>query len=471
MKTLLIVITLCCFSLMSIGQTETMKQLLTKDKIWSTGYSLLGNFSNSEYFKVWKDSIVGDKTYSFVVNSTDEFHEHWDTLNYYLFREEEDKVYFENYLYYDFTMQVGDTINFGFDMVVDSIKWQPILNGEIRKHWYLSTPNNPYNQVVWIEGIGSLGGLMDPTGGAYMGGGGTDLLCVYENGEQIYQSPYYDGCYVKLEEDSILPLFTKDKTWSVGYFGEFFPAETSGGWSEYLSVQRDTIIDGKTTWFLKIHKSGEEEGSTISNGTSFTTDGNKVYFENTTLYYDFGMLLGDSIDYGVGNILVLDSIRKLPVFSGELRRYYYLSYFSNHKYRWTETWIEGIGSTNGLLMPLIPADYAGGTETLLCVHENGQQVYQNPEYSSCYVNTVSSPLVEAQQQVINIFSPEKGMIKLQLKTEVKGSLILNSIDGKKLISRKITNSETNFRSPASGILLYRFVSNAGEVQTGKVMIK
>jgi hypothetical protein len=47
------------------------------------------------------------------------------------------------------------------------------------------------------------------------------------------------------------------------------------------------------------------------------------------------------------------------------------------------TWIENIGSLNGLFYPcnvLAP----GGFRTLLCYHQNNELIYKNPAYSECY---------------------------------------------------------------------------------------
>ncbi len=51
----------------------------------------------------------------------------------------------------------------------------------------------------------------------------------------------------------------------------------------------------------------------------------------------------------------------------------------------TESWIEGIGSTDGLFFPganLFSIEF--DNPNLLCVHVNDTLVYQNPTYQNCY---------------------------------------------------------------------------------------
>ena len=461
MKTLITAIAVFCFSFALYGQTETIKPLLTKDKIWSTGYSLLGDFSNSEYFKVWKDSIVDNKTYSFIINSIDEFHENWDTLSYYLFMEQENKVYFENYLYYDFTMQVGDTINFGFDLVVDSVIWQPILNGENRKHWYLSTPDNKYNHVVWVEGIGSLGGLIDPTGGANMVGGGTDLLCVHENGEQIYQSPYYDGCYVKLKEDSILPLLTKGKTWSVAQFSTgSIPYKIESCYT--LKTDTDTIIYEKTYLKLLISYDAEQ-----SNWTSYhkylCQENEKVYYYDLSakkeyLLYDFGLSEKDSFKIEPhGFYINVDSIR-----TNNSKKYFYLS-----KNTQQTVWIEDIGCLDGLFLNSGNVG-VGEYSTLLCCKSDDEMLYDNPEYNVCFIKTSTETLPMLNEKLIGITTSKEGVL---IETSAKGHLSIYTLDGRLVLKQQIEQPETTLCPPETGVLLYRFTTTKGEVQTGKVLVE
>ena len=124
-------------------------------------------------------------------------------------RETEDRKVFsrrpstsDEQLMYDFSMEVGDTIcmcDYGFYeccMVVIE-KGETIVNGEPRQQIVLEYPWGNGEGEVWIEGIGSLYGIID-SGSLFLTGGSTNLLCYYEDGDLIWQNttPGYDECYI-----------------------------------------------------------------------------------------------------------------------------------------------------------------------------------------------------------------------------------------------------------------------------------
>ena len=101
---------------------------------------------------------------------------------------------------YDFSMEVGDTItmngngfypNWMFVIETNEI----LVGGEPRQQIVLEYPWG--EQEVWIEGIGSLYGIID-SGSRFLDGGSTDLLCYYEDGDLIWQNttPGYNECYI-----------------------------------------------------------------------------------------------------------------------------------------------------------------------------------------------------------------------------------------------------------------------------------
>jgi len=103
-----------------------------------------------------------------------------------------------DYLLYDFSMEVGDSIdmknpitpfpeNAGY-YKVDSIIPRPLVDGNDYNHFYLSpTPSNTVgkNNAEWIEGAGSLSIVTAPGGDPDIDGVGR-LACVFKNGESFY---------------------------------------------------------------------------------------------------------------------------------------------------------------------------------------------------------------------------------------------------------------------------------------------
>ena len=152
----------------------------------------------TQTYKLTGDTIISEQTYKKVYLSEEEIPTNWEYEG--GIREEEEKVwYFSKYgngetIIYDFTIEVGDTITYlPQPLVVDSINYREI-NGEDRKHFYLSYLEIPYTEF-WIEGIGSNYGILSSGGGMGIGGW-TWFLCMSENGELIYMNPNYNSCHL-----------------------------------------------------------------------------------------------------------------------------------------------------------------------------------------------------------------------------------------------------------------------------------
>lgn len=97
----------------------------------------------------------------------------------------------EDGLLYDFSLQVGDSIDLGSGyLYVDSIN---LIDNKYRT-LYLGEPGWE-GQLIWSEGIGSLAGILQnrSTPGLY-GMGQTELNCLYQNDELLYQS-YWASLY------------------------------------------------------------------------------------------------------------------------------------------------------------------------------------------------------------------------------------------------------------------------------------
>lgn len=129
----------------------------------------------------------------------------------FLLREEitEKKLYFlrirpggglEEHLLYDFTLEVGDTINMtnpitpfpqdGGYFRLDSIIPRPLVDGQDYDYFYFSpTPSNPVStdNAVWVEGAGSLSLINAPGGFPNLNGVGA-LSCYFKNTEVFYSN-------------------------------------------------------------------------------------------------------------------------------------------------------------------------------------------------------------------------------------------------------------------------------------------
>lgn len=81
---------------------------------------------------------------------------------------------------FDFSLNAGDTLSsLGVSYVIDSVKTVTLLNGEIRKKWFVQSSNNAY----YIEGIGGSEGVSHSFG---VGLGFWEIpMCVTENNLSI----------------------------------------------------------------------------------------------------------------------------------------------------------------------------------------------------------------------------------------------------------------------------------------------
>lgn len=197
--------------------------LLVPDKIWAQGADIPWAEVPGLYFgqfdKIGSDTIVdGIKWYKYYVSREE------NPVNYQLYgflHEDSAKIYFrwknstgnaistDGYprLLYDFTLEVGDEIQLQpwqseewlpyHVYTVDSIKYLPAYYSQrIRKHMYLSPKLTGAGYVVWIEGIGSIYGLMNNESIYGQVGAATIVLCCKENGQQIFQNTEYNTCYL-----------------------------------------------------------------------------------------------------------------------------------------------------------------------------------------------------------------------------------------------------------------------------------
>jgi hypothetical protein len=200
MRTLLLFIVL----VPSISYSQVNNQIVDSTKIWSVVYSefAFGAYKQTTHnFKFQDDTIVNGLLYKKIYESLDSIKQSWKMTNN-LIRENDGSVYLlsrnEEVLLYDFNLKAGDSIvlnnMFGesYKWIVDSVDSVRILGIDLKRislhhiHGYLSD--------VWIEGLGSLLGILNS--GNFAFDFSTELLCVAQENSSIYNNPDFAGCYV-----------------------------------------------------------------------------------------------------------------------------------------------------------------------------------------------------------------------------------------------------------------------------------
>lgn len=164
-------------------------------------------------YKFGNSVILNGKCYTEMLISKIDMPENWNIAGY--LREDGSGLsYFlstvtaEEVLLYNFSLETKDTVelkSIGYGQccvsitTVDSVKTVN-YNGVNRKTLYVSstinTENNPHKtQSVWIEGIGSLWGVLQPVNCMYVGGYHY-LLCSSIDDRIIYKNPNESSCII-----------------------------------------------------------------------------------------------------------------------------------------------------------------------------------------------------------------------------------------------------------------------------------
>jgi hypothetical protein len=195
MKKHLLILTISIFSLFANGQN-----FVNPANQWNVSGSENFGGTHTEIFKIFGDSVIGNKSYNKIFVSYDSTMSNWMYNG--LLREDSNKVYYiPQYgntagLLYDFSLNAGDTTHIISAWMpepqeficqsVDSI----IYNSTIYKRWNFSFP---YEQ--WLEGIGSNVGPLYSGASAYVFDLWFSLLCFHRNDTLLYMQPNIAQCY------------------------------------------------------------------------------------------------------------------------------------------------------------------------------------------------------------------------------------------------------------------------------------
>jgi hypothetical protein len=167
----------------------------------------IGNNYSTYHIKFEGDSVVENVNYRKIWRCHDENQLEW--FFYGLIREDDqNRVYYKPLVYpegliYSFGVSVNDTVqalNTSLNTMdtlnfvvteIDSVLMLDKFRKRISLYEYI---NN--KEEIWIEGIGSLYGVLNSCNNAYGGVcGGYEALCYQENGFMIYQHPSYNTCH------------------------------------------------------------------------------------------------------------------------------------------------------------------------------------------------------------------------------------------------------------------------------------
>ncbi len=149
----------------------------------------------------------------------------------------------------------------------------------------------------------------------------------------------------------------------------------------------DTTV--QQTNYKKLYFSDDEQKENWALHSLWVERNDSVYkyslnTEEQLLVYDFNISENDSFHCrNTGLYLYVDSIKTKEWGTSERKIIYFHSEGNNYLHT---IWIKGVGQ-NGLITRSSEVGITGGISSILCFEENGQLIYQNPEYNSCYIFT------------------------------------------------------------------------------------
>jgi len=197
-------------------------------------------------------------------------------------------------------------------------------------------------------------------------------------------------------------LVSEDKLWNTLIVTENgpYPWDTIYETKTY-KFEGDTIINN--TNYLKIYESAQEIPVNWTFRGGIREESKKVWTvysngSDETILYDFSLNIGDTMIFDVGSVeMIIDTITWVDI-NNTQRKKYHLRYYNDPTIY--ETWIEGIGSNLGILTSGTEG-VDGGGYWFLCMTENGELIYMNPNYLSCFL--ISTGTKETISPEINIF--------------------------------------------------------------------
>lgn len=256
--------------------------------------------------------------------------------------------------------------------------------------------------------------------------------------------------------------------------------------SYFTQFLGDTVIGG--THYLKVMRSEDQQMQKwITEGFIREDSNKKVYYRDTIakqecLLYNFGCNIGDTLQLNCGcskTGFLVDSIRTIAI-DGIPRKYFYLTYLEMNT---QEIWIEGIGSTMGILNGGGWGHcLTGGSmgEALLCFYEDEIKKYQSLEFPNyCYLNPEIINGIEPRNAIAQFKvypNPVSGELFVQPNSPIDEpyTLELYSIKGELLKTECIETGSMLHRivtsSLRNGIYILRMISASGRYEE-KMIVK
>lgn len=206
-------------------------------------------------------------------------------------------------------------------------------------------------------------------------------------------------------------------TWNVLYHGWYGPSdEPYMPLTRIFQLGQDTIINEMTYQTLSRYFSLDPQKAKSYVAALRFTDDKKVFihYDNTEyLLYDFNVQIGDTlqifggIDYYKDSktlphiITAIDTLEdgRLRIKSDAVVIMYPGEEWS-YESKYHKTWIEGIGSLNGIVQNSATSRIGAGTSQLLCGYYNDECTYTTDDpYYTPYGCVYNDPILSAEEDI------------------------------------------------------------------------
>jgi hypothetical protein len=255
-------------------------------------------------------------------------------------------------------------------------------------------------------------------------------------------------------------------------------------WStSFLHTEGDTVMNKKH--YKKLISCADSLCGKKSLKSYIREETGRVFLANMTedlLQFDFNLQQGDTmimdflrfVQLDIRLYIRIDSVKLIMLQDQKERKAQYVTVFDYYKNRLggsiNDVFVEGIGSLRfGLEYPM-NLFITGSTQcapTLLCCHSGTTLLYTEPTINSCYLSTGLQQL--QQPKLVQVSANNPGMLEIQLTEAKAGKLFVFDTNGKLILGQPVNDSGAQFCLPSTGVYLFRFVSDKGKVQTGKVL--
>ena len=160
--------------------------------------------------------------------------------------------------------------------------------------------------------------------------------------------------------------------------------------TQYVYFDGDSIVAGNS--YKKVFSCIDKLHESINYEGLIREQNQKTYFipnsfETEYLIYDFSLEIGMTFEYplypGLPETVLLE-VKNIDMVEihGVLKKRLLITHASTDNI--VDTWIENVGSLEGILHPSYGLIHDGASMTLLCYYQNNELIYKNPAYSKCY---------------------------------------------------------------------------------------